>query len=161
MQVRVRGRRRVQDERAHVADVGHPAEQLDGVVEALGGRGPAGEGERRARRPGRGAGNAGRVVRGMRLQPGIVDAHDLGLRLQPAGDRQRRVRLPLHAQRQRLDALLDEERVHRRQHRPEQRRDDRARERGVGGGAVLLHVARPLQPLVRPGQVCEGDEAQS
>ncbi len=113
-QLAVGGRGGVDDEAAHVADVGHVAVQLERLDEPLAGRCAAGdlEGED-------GAGSLGCVLEGTRvpraaLEPRVGDADHLVATLQPGGDGDGVLHVPLHPQAQRLESLGDEERVERR-----------------------------------------------
>ncbi len=112
----VRGRGGVQHERAHVAEVGHAGEQLQRVGERAGpprGRRAAVNGEHRALAVAAGTarrarGTGWRPVRCSRREAtsGCSSSHSA------SGEGVRG--LVLHPQRQRLDALQDEERVERR-----------------------------------------------
>ena len=105
------------DQRARVADIGEMREQLHvrdelhaGVVAAL-----EAEGEHRARALRHVF--LGEAVILVARQAGIADPRDLRMLREPFGDRLRVVAMALHAQRQRLDAGEDQERVERRERR--------------------------------------------
>ncbi|MEG8036084.1 hypothetical protein QP157_12405 [Sphingomonas sp. LR61] len=137
----VRRRRGVQDQRADVAQVGHPAEQLDAVDEGVRGGFAARQRERED-----GAGSArqvalGEVVERTGGQTRVVDARHLRLCFQPLRHRQRVRAVAFHAQAQRLDALADQERVERRRGGADARGDDVTREDDERPVAVTLDVA--------------------
>src|SRR6266540_5533866 len=108
-------RRRVDDERLRVPDVGEVGGELHRVDPRLARLEPAldPEGEDRAEavlevlaRP--------LVVR-VRLEAGVGDPRDLGVVLEPLRERERVLAVPLDAEGERLDPLQEEERVERRE----------------------------------------------
>ena len=143
--VGVGGARRVQDERAHVAEVGHPAEQAHRVDEPLGRRLPAVQRDAQHR-----PGPAGQVARGegggrAARQARVADRGHLRPPGEPAGQGQRvRAVLP-HPQRQGLQPLLEQEGVERGDGRAEPGGDDRAGVGDVGALAVGLPPAAPAE----------------
>ena len=115
VELAVRGGRRVDREAAHVADVGEVAEQLEAVDEVLAGLEAALDAERDDRALAVAAGtSAPRSCHGLDSRPGYVDPLDLVARLEPLRDRERVLRVALHAQAQRLETLEEQERVERR-----------------------------------------------
>jgi hypothetical protein len=107
------------DERAGVADIGemreqlHVRDQLDaGLVAAL-----EAEGEHRTRALGQVLAREGVVA--VARQSGIAHPGHLVVGAEPLRDRKRVVAVTLDAQRQRLDAGQDQERIERRQRWPD------------------------------------------
>ena len=115
LELAVRGARGVDREAAHVADVREVAEQLEAVDEVPARVDAALQLERDDRALAVAAGTSrARVVPLARLQARVRDPLDLVARLEPLRDRERVLRVPLHAQAQRLQALEEQERVERR-----------------------------------------------
>ncbi|OEI69485.1 hypothetical protein Cus16_0091 [Curtobacterium sp. ER1/6] len=151
----VRRGRRVEHERADVAEVGHPAEQLDRVDERASRGLAAGERERED-----GAGPAGQValcevVVRTGGETRVVDARHLRLLLQEGRDGQRVRAVAFDAQRQGLDALAEQERVERRRRRADPGGDDVAGVDHEGPAAVPLDVALTAEGPVRCREVRE------
>ena len=139
--VGVRGAGGVQDQGAHVAEVGHPAEQAQRVHEPFGRRLPAVQGDAQHR-----PGPAGQVARGevggrAVRQARVADRGHLGAPGEPAGHGQGVGAVLPHPQRQRLQALLEEEGVERGDGRAQARGDDGAGVGDVGALAVGLPPA--------------------
>src|SRR6266511_2322958 len=136
------GRRRgVDDERLRVADVGEVGGELHRVDPRLARLEPAldPEGEDRAEavlevlaRP--------LVVR-VRLEAGVGDPRDLGVVLEPLRERERVLAVALDAEGERLDPLQEEERVERREGRP-----DVAQPLDARADDELDVAERPLRP---------------
>ena len=141
VELAVRRARGVDREAAHVADVGEVAEQLEAVDEVPARLDAALELEREDRALARWAGtSSARVVPLARLQARVRDPLDLVARLEPLRDRERVLRVPLHAQAQRLQALEEQERVERR---------DR-------GAEVALVLQPALEDVLRGPQLGSG-----
>ena len=106
----VRRARRVDDQAAHVTDVGQVAEQLHRVDELAcpASTPPRSSNASTAPAPRGRYFCCGRVPRARR-QARVVHGLDLVARLQPLGDRLRVRGVPLHPQRQRLEALQEQE----------------------------------------------------
>lgn len=138
----VRRRRGVQRHRPHVADVRHPADHAERVEEALRAAAPAADGEREhGARASAEALLCDPVIRAVR-ESGVVDALHGGMPRQPPRDLLRVGEVPIHPQRQRLHALLEEEGMHRRQRRTEVVDDAEAEEGFERPLAVLLQEGR-------------------
>ena len=144
----------MQDQRAHVAEVAHVAEQLESFDE--GGRRALsavhGEGEDRpvaARvQP------LGHSARRARCESRIVDRGDLGLLLKPARHGRRVRGVALDPEREGLDSLLQEEGIERRDGRSEAAGD---RVPDVGEiGAVAVTGVIELLPALRIRREVEG-----
>ena len=103
----------MQHQGAHVADVGHVDEHLDALDETTRCRQPSAQREGEYRPVSALEVVFGLGVVGVGRQAGVVDALDLVLRLQPAGDLEGIARLSLDAETQGLDALADQEGVQR------------------------------------------------
>ena len=101
------------DQRLRVADVGEQREDLDVVDEPPAGLDAALHAERHDAAEAAGEVLLGLLVAGMRLEARVADPGDLGPRLEPLGDRQRVLAVAGDAQRQRLEALQEQERVER------------------------------------------------
>ncbi len=144
------------DQRARVAEIGEMREELDArheldarVVAAL-----EAEGQHRA-------GALGHVllrqlVISVAGQPGIADPRHLLVAGEILGDRQRVVGVLLHPERQRLDAGQDQERVERRDRRPEVAQAEHAAGDGEGEIAERLvqhHAVIVLGPRLRKHRV--------
>ena len=101
------------DQRLGVADVGQQREDLDVVDEPPAGLDAALDPE--GHDPAEAAGEValGELVRRMRLETRVADPGHLGPGLQPLGDRERVLAVAGDPQRQRLEALQEEERVER------------------------------------------------
>ena len=105
------------DQRLRVADVGQQAEDLDAVDEPATGLDAAPDAERHDAAEAA-LQVAGRLaVRGMALETRVAHPGDSVVALQPAGDRERVLAVALDPQRERLEALEEEERVERAQRR--------------------------------------------
>ena len=101
------------------------------------------------------------LVRRVRLEARVVDPRDALVPLEVPGDGERVRRVPLHPQRQRLEALQEEERVERRhrragvpqQHRPDaadvRRRAERVAPDDAVVGRVRLRQAREAVGVAR------------
>ena len=157
----MRGGGRVDDQRARIADIGEVREQLHvgdeldaGVVAAL-------QAEREDRAGAVRAIFLGEVVIAVAGEPRIADPGHARMRRDPFRDRQRIVAVPLHAQRQRLDAVEEEKRIERRQSRADVAQRQHAAGDGKGKVAegLVQHDAmifRPrlaqhrITPLARP-----------
>src|SRR5579862_8480082 len=83
------------------------------VVESLGAVEPADDAEGEKRRCASGKIFLGHRVMGARLETRVVDPFDAPVSGEELGDAPTVLDMPLHAQRQRLDALQQEERAHR------------------------------------------------
>ena len=110
----VGGARRVDDQAADVTDVGDVAVQHQRLDELLAGLAAALDLERQHR-----TGTARRVLAGpleprAALEPGVAHREHLGSLLEPGGDREGVLHVPLDAQAEGLDALADQEGVERR-----------------------------------------------
>ena len=161
---------RMTGERLGVADVHEPGEQLEGVLDPRAGIAAAvhAEGE-----DARGASAHVAVHERLRRrigQAGVVDPPDLRMRPEVAGDLECVGADAVHAHRQRLDALQDQEGVERREGRAHVPERHHARPADVGGRsqrlgedhAVIGHVRR-VQPrelvgVPGPGEVAGVDE---
>ena len=145
----VRGRRRVDDQRAHVTDVGHVGVQLQGIDKALAGLRSPGDVEGHD-----GAGPLGTVlaaalVPGAGRQPRVGDRFDVVPGFEPFGHLGGVGDVPLHAQAQGLDALGDEEGVERGDRRAEvaQQLDAGLEDVGeVGAEGAVLARGRGRRP---------------
>ncbi|CDZ89285.1 hypothetical protein RHRU231_470133 [Rhodococcus ruber] len=133
----VGGRGGVDDQRAHVADVGDVAVQGQRVHELLAGVDAAGEfeGDDRAG-PARGQGPAA-LVPGGGVEAGVGDGGDLGAAGEEVGDPAGVGDVAFHAQAQGLEALGDEEGVERGDRGAEVAQQLHAGLEGVGGGAEV------------------------
>ena len=133
----MRGRARVDDERARVADVGQVRAQLDAADERLArlAAALAAEREHRARAL-RQVLLRQRVV-GIVSQAGVADPAHARVLVQPLGDALGVGHVGVHAQRQRLHPLQDQEGVERRQHAAEVAQ---ALDAQLGREAVLAEV---------------------
>ena len=107
----MRRRGRMAGERLGVADIDQPLEQLQRVVERLAGFEPAGDAEGQQR-----AGAAAEIFLRQRVigivgEAGVVDPVDARIVAQEFGDAARVLDVTLDAQRDRLDALQQQERA--------------------------------------------------
>ncbi len=112
------GRRgRVDDQRLGVADVGEQREDLDVVDEPTAGLDAALDPEGDDATEATGQVTLGELVGRVRLETRIADPGHLGSALEPLGHRQRVLAVALDPQRQRLEALQEQERVERAERR--------------------------------------------
>jgi hypothetical protein len=125
----------VDRERLRVADVREVAEQLQALDERLAGRRAAAHAERDERAVAAAQHAISDLAIRARRQAGVVDPLDRLVPGQVLGDGQAVLRVALHPQRQRLDALQEQERVERRERRSGVAQQHRARPPDVSGRA--------------------------
>ena len=113
LQLRVGRRRRMDDQRLRVADVRQQREDLDVVDEPAAGLDAALDAERDDAAEAALQVLHGLLVGRVRLEARVADPGHLGPRLEPLGDRQRVLAVAGDPQRQRLEALEEQERVER------------------------------------------------
>ncbi len=134
----VGGRGGMAAQRARVADIDEPLDQAERIVKRLGRLEAALDAESEQRR--RAAAEVflrQRVIRAVR-EAGVVDPGDARVGAQEIGDAAAVFDMALHAQRDGLDALQQQERAHRREHRAGGALIDAARARDIGLGAETL-----------------------
>ncbi len=146
------GRGGMDRQRAHVADVGQMAVQLEGLDEGPARRRAAADPEGQ-----HGTGAGRQVARRRRvpaagLQPRVGDPQHVVAALKPARHRQRVLRVPLYPQRQRLQPLQQQEGVDRRQRRAEIAQQLRPGPHDVGGLREGLEEHQPVVGRIRAGE---------
>ena len=145
----MRGRGRVAGERAGVADIDEALHEAQRVVERLAALEATDDAESEQRR-----GLAAEVATRERVigavrEPSVIDPGDALVATQEFGDGAGVGDMALHAQRHRFDALKDQERVERRQHRAGRTLIDAAGAGDVGRGAIALVVHHAVVRGVR------------
>ena len=157
-------------ERFRIADVHEPNEQLQCILEARAGVASAVDAEGQDARRATAHVLARQRVAGVIGQAGVIDPAHLRVPLQVRCHREGIGAYPVHAQRQRLDALQDQEAVERRDRRTHvaQRHDTRSTDEGRGAErlrvdhAVVRDVgraeARELVRVLRPGELSRVDQ---
>ena len=152
----VRRAGRMDDEAAHVADVGHVAVQLECLDEALAGFQTALDLERQHRAEAPTAAQLpAPLVPAVVRQPGVVDRQHLTLADEVLGDLLGVLLVPFHAQAERLDPLQDQEGVERRDRRADVAEQLHPRLDRVGAGAERRPVRQTVIARVRLGEAGE------
>ncbi len=151
-QLAMRGGRGMADERFAVADIEQALEQPERVMETLARLETAFDAEGEERGPASAQIFLRQRVVGIVHMAGIAAPFDARMRPQERCDPRRVLDVALHAQRQRLDALQQHERAHRREHRASVALADGAAARDVGASAVLLGVDDAVIGVLRLGQ---------
>src|ERR1700716_2919093 len=146
----MRGGSRMTGERFRVAHVDQALEQPEGVVEPLAGRKATRDPEGQQR-----AGPAAEIFLRQRVvgtvgKSGIPDPVDPGVVAQEFGDAPRILDVALHPQRDRLDALQQQEGAERREHRAGCALIDAARARDIGGLAEMIDIDQAVIRGVGP-----------
>ena len=155
----MRGRCRVRRQRFGVADIDQPREQLQGVQEACAGSALIRIAALEAERKNPGGAPAHQALHdrmvGVVGQTGVAYKIDLRVLLQELGQRQRVIADAIHAQRQGLDPLQDQERIHRRKRRALVAQRHHTRTANVGRRAERLGVDDAMVADIRFVQAWE------
>src|SRR2546421_7810089 len=118
VELAMRGRRRMNDQRLGIADIGQMRQELDRLDESHAGRGASFDAKSKdASRTSREVALRQRLV-AISLQQRVADPVDTGMRSEMPSDGQCRLTVAWHAQVQRLDPLQQQERAKRSERRP-------------------------------------------